>query len=231
MQTIFITGANRGIGLELTHHYLKKNYQVYATCRSLGAATQLKAFSQQYPHLHIITLDVSQPTQISQLSATFANIPIDILINNAGVWGPKETSFGHIESNAWLEVLKVNTIAPALLAQALLENLQKGSAKIIANMSSSMGSIEENISGDCCIYRSSKAALNAVTKTLAIDLKPSGISVLALHPGWVKTDMGGPNALIDVQESVAGLTKVLEEVNLETHSGKFFNYKNEVVHW
>lgn len=231
MKSILITGTSRGIGLEFVHHYAQQGWQVYAGCRNISQASSLKNLANEYKNIKILDLDVSKPEQIEKLAKALFNIPIDILINNAGLLEPDPKAFGEVEATPWLEILKVNTIAPLLMCQAFLPNLQLGQLKIIANISSSMGSIAENDSGGYYMYRSSKAALNALTKNMAIDLKPYDITVISLHPGWVRTDMGGPNAFIDVQQSVQGLTRILENPNLGQHSGEFFNYKNELIRW
>ena len=131
--------------------------------------------------------------------------PIDVFINNAGIYGPRDANFGRVEGPAMAEVLYTNAVAPMLLTQLLIENVRKASGKKLVYISSKMGSIEDNGRGGSTIYRSSKTALNSVVKTLAIDLAPEGIAATALHPGWVRTDMGGPNGNIDAPESVSGM--------------------------
>jgi NAD(P)-dependent dehydrogenase (short-subunit alcohol dehydrogenase family) len=164
------------------------------------------------------------------LANQIQNEPIDILMNNAGIWGPQNQSFGFTDPVAWLEVFKVNTIAPQLLAEAFIHNIAKSQLKIIANMVSSMGSITLNTFGGFPIYRSTKAALSAITKSMAIDLKDKNITVIALHPGWVKTDMGGPNAKITAEESVKGLKSILSQLSIKD-SGTFIGYNGDELAW
>lgn len=231
MSTILITGSNRGIGYELTTQYLEDGWSVYACCRHPMQAKQLQNLQSSYPTtLHIIQLDVSDPKQIQELGLTLNTAPIDILLNNAGVWEPDQHLLGQIEQKEFIDVLKTNTIGPLLLIQALLPSIKQGTLKIIANMSSGLGSINNNTQGANYVYRASKSGLNAISKSLAVDLKNEGICVVALNPGWVQTDMGGPNAPTTVQESARGLRNVLSKVTLAT-SGHFLRFDDTESEW
>jgi NAD(P)-dependent dehydrogenase (short-subunit alcohol dehydrogenase family) len=230
LQNILITGANKGIGLELVQQYSQEGWKVFACCRIPEKAEKLQQLKNNHSQIEIIQLDVSEPNHIKKLADQIQNEPIDILFNNAGVWGTHHQVFGATDPQTWLEVFKVNTIAPQLLAEALINNLDKGQIKIIANMSSMMGSISQNTLGSFPLYRSSKAALNAVTKSLSLDLKDKNIKVVSLHPGWVQTDMGGPEAKISVEESVKGLKKVLSQLSMED-SGTFIGYDGQRLSW
>ncbi|MET4710380.1 NAD(P)-dependent dehydrogenase (short-subunit alcohol dehydrogenase family) [Endozoicomonas sp. NE43] len=152
---------------------------------------------------------------------------IDLLINNAGMYGER-LSFGEVTEQEWMKVLRVNTVAPLLVVQELVD-LMADDGKVLL-MTSKMGSIEDNTSGGSYIYRSSKAALNAVGKSLAHDLSGRGISVAICHPGWVQTDMGGPNALITTETSIHGLREVMEQLTVDT-SGQFFSYDGSTISW
>ena len=163
------------------------------------------------------------------LSDLLADKPIDIFINNAGV-GNSNQRFGVVSSKPWLEVLKVNLIAPLTLAQSIIENIKKGSDKKIYFLSSQLGSIKDNTSGGIYIYRSSKTALNQVVKSLSVDLKPMGITVISLHPGWVKTDMGGTNAPVSIDESIKGLMKVIDTTDIR-NTGTFLNFDGQGLPW
>lgn len=229
MKNILITGANRGIGLGLSTYYANTGWRVYACCRQPENAAALKNLAEKTSKVTLISLDVSLPSDIQQLADTLQEKPIDILINNAGVLNADE-SFGQIEASVWLEIFKVNTVAPLLLSQALLPNLNLGQLKVIANISSCLASISDNHTGGYYYYRSSKAALNAVTKSMAVDLKSHGITVVALHPGWVKTDMGGEGAEIAVETSVQGLVAKMNSIRL-ADSGSFFDYKGDRLNW
>lgn len=226
MNTILITGANRGIGLELTQQYLANGWRVYATYRE-ESGNALSALACDA--LTLLTLDVKEDASIAALKMSLADINFDLIINNAGIFGPRDQSIGTVTRAQWLEVMNVNTVAPLLLAQALHTNLQAQQGTF-AIVSSKVGSIEDNQGGSLYMYRSSKTGVNQVVKSLSIDLADQGIKVVALHPGWVRTDMGGPNGLIDTNTSASGLRHVLE--HLETaDSGHFFNYDGTQIPW
>ena len=156
--------------------------------------------------------------------------PIDVFINNAGVYGPRDSVFGKVDEAEWLSVLRINALAPLFLTQLLIENFRRGELKKLLYITSKMGSIEDNRGGGSYVYRSSKAALNAVVKSISVDLEPEKMAVAVLHPGWVRTDMGGPNGLIDTKTSVGGMVQVIRNLNLES-SGVFFNYDGNVIPW
>lgn len=228
MSTVLITGANRGIGLGLTKHYLRIGAQVTATYRNPADSEELLALCGNYDNLKVRQLEITDYQAVHQLTHEFEQL--DILINNAGYYGPKGTSFGFTDVEEWRKVLEVNTIAPLKLVEALYSKMKRSPIKQVACISSKVGSITENTSGGGYIYRSSKAALNSVVKSLHNDLNEEGFTVLALHPGWVQTRMGGPNALITVSESVAGLARVLENVT-DKDSGGFYNYDGQPLPW
>ena len=226
MSTVLITGANRGIGLEFARQYAEAGYRVHAACRAPGSADALASLGERVT-LH--ALDVTDHAGIEALAAGLENEAIDIVINNAGIYG-KAQEFGKIDYASWQEVMRVNTLAPLKMAECFLPHLEAGKMKIIASLTSRMGSIAENDAGGVYIYRASKAALNAAAKSLALDLAPRGITVIVLHPGWVKTDMGGPRALIDAETSVAGMRAVIEGAGPKD-SGRFFAYDGAEVPW
>lgn len=227
-QTVFITGANRGIGLSLAELYLQQGAQVHATSRNLTESSELQALVSNYRTLTLHQLDVTNYQQVAELPSKLP--AIDVLINNAGYYGPKGYGFGNTDIEEWRKVFEINTIAPLKLVETFYSQLQKGSAKKVACISSKVGSMTENTSGGGYIYRSSKAALNSVVKSLSNDLTDEGFTVLALHPGWVRTAMGGPNALIDTKTSAAGLAKVIEQSTQE-NSGQFINYDGTQLPW
>lgn len=229
---VLITGANRGIGLEFVKQLLARGDQVLATCREPEKATALNALAQQATgRLKLYPLEVDDAESIANLRNELADEPIDLLINNAGVYGPRQFKDPTCDAQSWLKVLAVNTVAPYQVASALLDNLKRGDQAKIVNITSRMGSIADNDSGGAPIYRSSKAGLNAAMKSMAIDLADSGISVLLLHPGWVKTDMGGENALIDSETSVSGMLAVVDRAESENLSGKFFHCDGSELPW
>lgn len=231
MKNVFITGTNRGLGLELAKQYLNRGEKVFATCRDSSKSVELESLRKSADgNLEIIELNLFSDESINQVSKSIDDQPIDLFINNAGMMGPRNISLGAVSGSIWAEVFRVNTIAPLLLAQALLANIEKGQEKKMIFMSSRVGSIQENSGGSMYSYRSSKTALNQVVKSLSVDLFVSNICAVALHPGWVLTDMGGPNALIDVKTSVSGMISVIEKLLL-SDTGKFFNYDGSHIYW
>ena len=225
---VVVTGANRGLGLEFCKQYLAEGYKVYACCRSPESARELLELKQASGELlETVPLDVTNQAQVTNLKYTLHGQKIDLLINNAGMYGQR-LPFGEVNEQEWMQVLRVNTIAPLLVVQELVD-LMAADGKILL-MTSKMGSMGDNSSGGSYIYRSSKAALNAVGKSLAYDLADKGIAVAVCHPGWVQTDMGGPNGLISTETSITSLRKVVDELTLES-SGEFFNYDGNVIPW
>jgi len=228
--TILITGANRGIGLVLTRQFAADSWQVLACCRSPDDATQLQALAERNRAIEVHALDVTDYEQMASLADHLANRSIDILLSNAGIYGSKGVGFGAVDALEWRQVLEVNTIAPLMLVQAFVEQVATSQQKLVAVISSKVGSIADNSSGGSYVYRSSKTAVNQVVKCLSIDLADRGISVISLHPGWVKTDMGGPNAEISTDESVAGLKSILQTTGI-AQSGRFIEYNGEAIPW
>ena len=231
MKNVFITGTNRGLGLELVKQYLAQGRKVIATCRNRSKASELEKLSRNYTNkLIVVELDLMSNKSISQLSKTLSNTPIDLYINNAGIMGSKDRELGQINGDTWTEVFRVNTIAPVLVVQELLKNIYDGVEKKMIFVSSRVGSIEQNTGGGMYSYRSSKTALNQVVKSLSVDLTADRVTAIALHPGWVLTDMGGHNALIDVKTSVSGMISVIESSTF-SDTGKFFNYDGSNINW
>lgn len=230
MATYLVTGTNRGIGLEFVRQLLARGETVLATCRDIDKADELRALEQESERLELFELDVAEATSLYNLPKRLEGRAIDVFINNAGVYGPRGASFGKVEGEEWLDVLRINSVAPILLTQLLIENFRKGRAKKLVYITSKMGSIDDNQGGGQYVYRSSKTALNSAVKSLSVDLADAGFSVGLLHPGWVQTDMGGPNALIDTQTSVKGMLGVIDDLNPQ-NSGNFFNYDGNEIAW
>jgi NAD(P)-dependent dehydrogenase (short-subunit alcohol dehydrogenase family) len=230
-KTILVTGANRGIGLEMVKQYAELGDNVLACCRDPDKAIELQTLAKNISNIKIYKLDVNDLSNIDQLATQLSDAPIDILINNAGVGG-MDASFGKVEYDDFLSTLKVNTIAPVMIAQALLKQVLKGNDKIIVNISSVLGSIElhQDNSWGHLTYRVSKSALNSATRAMANKLNESKVIVLAMHPGWVQTDMGGKDAHITPEQSVEGIKNFLKSVSLE-NSGNFFSYEGESLPW
>lgn len=231
MSTVLITGANRGLGLEFSRQYAEKGWDVIACCRNPAQASELNALSQRHPGIQVEALDVAQLDQIEGLAQKLSGTDIDVLINNAGVYDDQRSQgFGQLDFQAWQHSLFINTLAPIKMAEAFLPQIKRSGKKLIVNISSLMGSLADNDSGGSILYRSSKAALNAAMKTLSIDLKNQAVGVLILHPGWVKTDMGGANALIDSKTSVSGMCAVIDGFAL-AQSGSFIKYDGKPMPW
>ncbi len=225
---VLITGANRGLGLEFTKQYAADGWNVLACCRHPQQATALQALASVHSNIHIYNLDVANFAQIDTLALQLKDHNIDVLINNAGIY--PSSSFGDTNYDAWADGFKVNSMAPLKMAEAFVQQITKSQLKKIATITSKMGSLDDNTSGNSYSYRSSKTAVNMVMKSLSIDLKPYGISVVTLHPGWVQTDMGGPNGLIDAPASVTGLRKVIDGLSLD-NTGRFIAYNGSEIAW
>ena len=231
MATVLITGANRGLGLEFCRQYAADGWDVIACCRQPEQASDLGQLARQYTTIHVEALDVADFVQIDALSQKLSNRCIDVLINNAGIYGDKQSGgFGRLDYQAWSLSFAVNTQAPMKMAEAILAQLKCGDKKLVINISSLMGSIADNDSGGSILYRSSKAALNAAMKTLAIELKDQSVGVLIFHPGWVRTDMGGPNGLINAEQSVTGMRALIKNFSLD-QSGSFVKYDGTPLPW
>ena len=228
---VLITGTNRGIGLQMVKIAVSKQWRVFACCRNVHDADKLSEVTRMSGGLvSMHTMDITDKAQIQAVAYELRHESIDILINNAGVYGSMANRFGKTDDEDWLKTFRINTIAPMQVAEAFVEHVARSEKKVIASMSSKMGSMADNGSGDSYIYRSSKAALNAVMKSMSIDLEPRGISCVILHPGWVKTDMGGPYAEITARESVNQLFQTLEGVTLKD-AGSFYEIDGSIIPW
>ncbi len=220
MQHVVITGANRGIGLELARHYKTEGWRVTGVCRE--TSPELEGYAVQV----VEGIDVSRADSIERLVAALQGQMIDLLINNAGVLC--NNVLGSLDIDSLRLQMEVNAFAPLLVCEALLPNLKAGSK--IANITSRMGSISDNESGGHYGYRASKAAFNAFGRSLAIDLKGRGIAVAQLHPGFVKTRMVNFGGVLTTEESVAGLTKRIKALTLE-NTGSFWHCNGEELPW
>ena len=222
-QTALVTGSNRGIGLEFCTQLKQRGFDVIATCRK--STKELDALGVEV----IEKVDVSDPISLQALAAKLVGRPIEWLINNAGIAGGLDLSDIDVAAvESFKRQYEVNSLGPLLTTQILSGNLVEGSK--VGLVTSRMGSIADNDSGGSYAYRMSKAALNAAGKSLSIDLKPLGIAVAILHPGWVRTDMTGHGGLIDTDESVSGLLARMDELNLD-NSGTFWHTNGEVLPW
>ena len=232
MKTTLITGANRGIGLEFSRQYAAEGWRVLACSRNPEKSSELNKLAAQYPELiKILALDVSDHEQIERLGQELSDESIDLLINNAGIYPKSDANgFGHTDYAEWMQIFRINTMTPLKMAETFATQLARSKQKAFVAITSKMGSIGDNCGGGSYLYRSSKTAVNMVVKSLAIDLQSAGITSVVIHPGWVKTEMGGPNALISTEQSVSGMRKVIGNLTM-ADSGKFFSYDGQEIPW
>jgi NAD(P)-dependent dehydrogenase (short-subunit alcohol dehydrogenase family) len=223
-RTVLITGANRGIGLELSRQYSAAGWHVIGTARKPESAPELSALGAE-----VMQLDVTDPGSAERLSRELGARPVDLVINNAGIL-PMMRTLEEIDMDAYERVMDVNALGPVRVTRAVLSNLRAGQLRKIVNITSTLGSIARNTSGSFYGYRESKAALNMFTKSLAADLGPEGFTCIVLHPGWVRTDMGGPNAPTTVQDSVRGIRRVIDGLTT-ADNGSFFSFEGERMPW
>jgi len=229
MTTVLITGANRGIGLEFVRQYAEDGAKVLACCRNPGDANDLQALTKDYEKISIHTVDVAVDESVAALKAELGAAPIDHLINNAGIMGGKKQALNDIDMDAWRDCFEVNTLGPFRMIAAFADNVAASDEKKIMTVSSFMGSIGRKGKG-AYIYRSSKAAVNMVATLAATELAERGIMSIPVHPGWVRTDMGGAGADITPEESAAGLRKVMADLTPE-RSSRYWNYNGEELEW
>jgi NAD(P)-dependent dehydrogenase (short-subunit alcohol dehydrogenase family) len=228
-ETILITGANRGLGLGLASLCLKHGHAVIAAARDPGASGLLDLQARHGDRLLRLPLDVTDAGSVGALAASLGDRPVDVLVNNAGIIGPERQSTLDMDFAGFLHTLDVNTLGPLRVTQAVLPSLRRAASPRILILSSRMGSLS-HAKSDRIAYRASKAAVNKVMQGLATDLLPMGVAIASVHPGWVRTDMGGPEADIDTQESVDGLYALLTGLTLE-RTGSFFNYDGTTMPW
>ena len=238
--TILITGTSRGLGLECVRQYAEAGWTVLACARNPSAASQLQALASTHPkQVRTFALDVEDHAAIDQLASDLNGTAIDVLLNSAGTMGDgsfaKEGlafgSFGRSNYKDWGSVFRLNVFGPMKMSEAFVEHVARSNQKKIVTLTSMLGSVGINRLGGLYAYRASKAAVNAMMKSMAIDLaKSRGIAATALHPGWVRTDLGGPQADIDVESSVAGMRKVIDSLTLET-AGRFWVYDGSELPW
>ncbi|XP_011494986.1 PREDICTED: uncharacterized oxidoreductase C663.09c [Ceratosolen solmsi marchali] len=248
IRSIFITGCNQGLGLGLVKYLalLKTpTEKIFATCRNIQKATELLNLAKHVENIHIFEIDLKNvneyPTIVNKVKSIVGDDGLTVLFNNAGM-STKFTRLPFVKEEQLFESYKINTVAPILLAKEFLPLLRQASINhstkkgmsltkaAIINMSSILGSLKNNDIGGFYPYRCSKAALNAATISMSIDLKKYNILVVSLHPGWVKTSLGGPNAPIDIKTSVDSIFNTLKSIS-EKDTGSFFQYDGKILPW
>lgn len=232
MRGVLITGSNRGLGLEWVRQCAARGWCVHATCRDPGRAAELQELASRHPDVRLHRLDVTAADQIAGVAETLRDETLDLLVNNAGAyferWG--KDPIGSIDFEDWEETFRVNTLGPMRVTEALLAQLARGDRPLVLAITSNMGSIAGIDAPRDYAYRSSKAALNAAMHGLAHELKPRGIGVLLLHPGWVRTRMGGSTAPIGPEESVRGMLSLVDRYE-PSLSGGFFRFDGTRMPW
>lgn len=221
-QTFFVTGSNRGLGLEFVRQLSARGDVVIGTAREVGQADAEHGAA-------IVPLELTDPKSIEAIGSHVGDRGIDVLINNAGVSSQTRT-LADITMEEMQRVFAVNSIAPMLVTRALLPNLRKGKRRVVLTISSQLGSITNNTGGSTYAYRASKTAVNQLMVSMHHELKSDGFTCVVAHPGWVQTDMGGPNAPLTPPESVAHLIKLIDKLT-EADGGKFFNYDGSILPW
>lgn len=232
MKRSLITGANRGLGLEFTRQLLERGDKVFAASRNPPESQALQKLQTEYTgRLSILELDVRDEEQIKAIVAMVAeqSEALDLLINNAGIY-PRGERFGNLNATTMLDTLHTNSIAPILVVQAFADLLSKGENPKIINISSGLGSIASTGGGGNYSYRASKAGLNMFSKVLAGDMRSKGITVIAMHPGWVQTDMGGSSASLSPQHSISSMLKVIDEIG-SADSGRYLQWDGAELPW
>jgi len=227
MPSVLITGANRGLGLELARQYAADDWTVYAACREPAKARGLAQIASS-GSLSVLQMDVTDPAAIERAARAVSG-PIDVLINNAGIMGGSQ-SFGQMDYEAWESVLRVNTLGPLRVSEAFRAHLERSDRRLLVTITSGLASIGDNVSGGWIAYRSSKAAVNMVMRSLAVDLAARRVTCVVVSPGWVQTDMGGPSATLTAAESVSALRRLFARLG-PSDSGRFFSHDGKEMSW
>lgn len=229
--TTLITGANRGIGLELARVAARRGHRVLAACRNPDHADLLRALAAEHPRVAVVGLHVDQAASVEALVRQLADTPIDVLINNAGTMGPPgaEQSVDTMRFDGWADTFAVNTVAPVRILYALRDNLERSHSAKAVTITSQMGALAVDMPF-ALAYSASKAAVNKVMRLLAPEYARRGIIVSLIHPGWVRTDMGGPDADISVEESAAGIWAVIDRLSTQD-AGSFYSWNGSSHPW
>jgi len=232
MKTVLITGANRGLGLEWVRQCAADGWRVHATCRHPHDALELNALAADEPRIGVHALDVTDPVQLAGLAASLSDAPLDLLVNNAGVyferWG--RDRLGAIDYGDWEETFRVNVLGAMRVTEAFVDALAESERGLVVAVSSHMGCVGDIASPNDYAYRSSKAAMNAAFRGLAFELAQRHVGVLLVHPGWVATRMGGPSAPVAPAESVAGMRRLVERFE-PRQAGRLFKFDGRELPW
>jgi NAD(P)-dependent dehydrogenase (short-subunit alcohol dehydrogenase family) len=223
MPVALITGANRGLGLEFARQYAGEGWRVIGCCRNPEAARELSSAGAE-----VMKMDVTQVADITAASKRLAGTSIDVLVCNAGVSGARASALKAVTQSDFDQVMRTNVLGPMWISSSFADCMVPGGR--MAYVSSRMGSIGAMANAGSALYRASKAALNAVVKAVSLELASRGVTAIALHPGWVRTDMGGAGADIDVQTSIAGMRAVIDGAGPPV-SGHFFDYTGKEIPW
>jgi len=242
MRSALITGAGRGIGLEFVRQHLADGWQVYATCHKAASAGQLNTIkSNGRGQIHILEMDVTDAARVKAVAEQLKGKPLDVLINNAGTVEPIFYGSGAYEGNddpdlrnydfdAWLDLLKTNVLGPARVCGAFVDNLAAGERPVAVNISSTLASITSTWQAGRYAYRTSKAALNMLTRSIGEWYAKRGIILVSISPGWTRTEMGGPKATNSVEDSVKGVRDVIAGLTM-AQAGTFFNFNGQTIPW
>jgi NAD(P)-dependent dehydrogenase (short-subunit alcohol dehydrogenase family) len=226
MPNVLITGAGKGLGFELARQYAAEGWHVFTSVLDANEQERVRALGE---HVRTFVADTTKRATLARMAADLQGTPIDVLICNAGIYGPVGQAFGETDYAAWEQVLRVNVLGSTATIEALIANVEASSRKLIVVMSSRLGSIAWNDGSDP-IYRSSKAALNQVVKTLSVDLVGRGVTIVAVSPGWVRTDMGGPDAPLSPEVSINGVRKVIAGLTSKD-TGKYLAFDGTENAW
>jgi len=230
-KAILITGANRGLGFEFARQYVTDGWRVFAACRNPPTASELRRLAQaRRSRLTVLAMYVTDAPSVKKAAAQLKDAALDVHINSAGIAGVPGQKTSNIDYESWSQVLNANTMGPLRVLESFGDHIARSEQKLVVTITSGMGSLADNNSGGSIAYRSSKAAVNMVMRSAAVDLAPRGITCVLVNPGWVRTDMGGPKAPLSPQESVTDMRRLIETLGPD-QSGKFYNYDGREYPW
>ena len=231
MPGVLITGANRGLGFEFARQYVADGWSVFAACRDPASGGELQRLAKSAGgKLTIVAMDVTDSESVRNAAIQLKDVVIDVVINNAGITGISGQKTGSVDYDSWARVLNVNTMGPLRVIESFVDHIARSERRLVVTITSGMGSIGDNTSGGSIAYRSSKAAVNMMMRSAAIDLAPRRVTCVVVNPGWVRTVLGGPNATLTPRESVTALRRLIDTFD-PAHSGKFYHYDGSEYPW